>query len=38
MDTIERIKEQISENTVLLYMKGSQSYQVVVFLHKLHKR
>ncbi len=23
MDTIERIKEQISENTVLLYMKGS---------------
>ncbi|HBY84991.1 MAG TPA: glutaredoxin, partial [Colwellia sp.] len=23
MDTIERIKEQISENTILLYMKGS---------------
>jgi monothiol glutaredoxin len=23
METIERIKEQISENTVLLYMKGS---------------
>jgi len=23
MDTIERIKEQISENAVLLYMKGS---------------
>jgi len=23
MDTIERIQEQISENTVLLYMKGS---------------
>ncbi len=23
MNTIERIKEQISENTVLLYMKGS---------------
>ena len=23
MDTIERIKQQISENTVLLYMKGS---------------
>ncbi|MBL4940211.1 MAG: Grx4 family monothiol glutaredoxin [Colwellia sp.] len=23
MDTIERIKEQISESTVLLYMKGS---------------
>jgi monothiol glutaredoxin len=23
MDTIERIKEQISENSVLLYMKGS---------------
>ena len=23
MDTIKRIKEQISENTILLYMKGS---------------
>ena len=23
MDTIERIKEQIAENTILLYMKGS---------------
>jgi monothiol glutaredoxin len=23
MDTVERIKEQISENTILLYMKGS---------------
>ncbi|MFT6900292.1 MAG: monothiol glutaredoxin [Colwellia sp.] len=23
MDTIERIKEQISENTILLFMKGS---------------
>nr|WP_191321695.1 Grx4 family monothiol glutaredoxin [Colwellia sp. C1TZA3] len=23
MDTIERIKEQISENSILLYMKGS---------------
>ena len=23
MDTIDRIKEQISENTILLYMKGS---------------
>jgi monothiol glutaredoxin len=23
MDTLERIKEQISENTILLYMKGS---------------
>jgi len=23
MDTIERIKEQISENTIILYMKGS---------------
>ena len=23
MDTIERIKQQISENTILLYMKGS---------------
>ena len=32
METIEKIKQQLAENPIILYMKGSPSYPAAVSL------
>lgn len=38
METLDKIKQQIEQNAILLYMKGSPKLQAVVFLLKRLKR